>query len=125
MLRRFDVYAVGLSTLQMVFPSLRKDSNLIAFRRVLEGMDWSLPAWRAKQEARKLSKEQQEGFDLLDMDGGAGWKLVCRMMERRPTGTIPCVSESGCGHDSDRRRLDYRRGILSKSWERVTSPKEL
>lgn len=68
--------------MQMVFPTLRKDANLIAFRRTLEGLDWSLPAWRSAQEARKLSKEQQEGFALLDMDGGAGWKLVCRMMVR-------------------------------------------
>jgi len=89
---KFDVYAVGLSTMQMVFPSLRKDANLIAFRRTLEGLDWSLPAWRSAQEARKLSKEQQEAFALLDMDGGAGWKLLCRMMERRPSDRISAAA---------------------------------
>jgi serine/threonine protein kinase len=52
-------------------------------RRRLEAVDWDLSAWRAGEEARG-SREHQEGFEVLDMDNGEGWKLLCAMMQYEP-----------------------------------------
>jgi len=81
---KFDTYAIGLMLMQMAFPNMRTDNQLIAFRRTLESMEYDLKAWRRKQEGKGLSKDLQAGFDILDMDNGAGWNLVCELMEKKP-----------------------------------------
>lgn len=43
---RFDMYSAGMALLQMSFPNLRSDNNLIAFNRRLETFQWDLTAWR-------------------------------------------------------------------------------
>jgi len=86
---KFDMYAVGMMLMQMAFPNLRTDSQIIAFRRSLEGMDYNVKTWRAKLEASKrLSKENQAGFELLDLNNGAGWELVTLLMDKRPSARI-------------------------------------
>lgn len=80
---RFDMYSAGMVLLQMAFPSLRSDSQLIAFNRKLESMDYDLAAWRQQMEQRG-SREAAQGFELLDLDGGAGWDLLQRLVAYDP-----------------------------------------
>ena len=72
---RFDMYSIGIILMQMAFPPLRSDSNLIAFNQKLEDVDWDLNEWRNQLE-RKNSQTYAEGFKLLDADNGAGWDLL-------------------------------------------------
>ncbi|KAG1678257.1 hypothetical protein FOA52_013877 [Chlamydomonas sp. UWO 241] len=81
---RFDMYSLGVTLLQMAFVTLRNDDKLIAFRRRLEEKyKWDLRAWRRGEE--KKGKEFAEGLELLDLDGAAGWDLLCRLMSFKPT----------------------------------------
>lgn len=56
-------------------------------RRRLEGLKWDLRAWRAEEEGRKGGPKQDlaEGFELLDLDNGAGWQLLCDLMAYKPS----------------------------------------
>ncbi|CAI0458970.1 unnamed protein product [Linum tenue] len=76
---RFDIYSTGLMFLQMAFPGLRTDSNLIQFNRQLKRCDYDLVAWRKSAEPR-ASPELRKGFELLDLDGGIGWELLTSMV---------------------------------------------
>ncbi|CAN8238934.1 unnamed protein product [Cochlearia groenlandica] len=76
---RFDIYSIGLIFLQMGFPSLRSDSNLIQFNRQLKRCDYDLTAWRKLVEPR-ASADLRKGFELLDLDGGIGWELLTSMV---------------------------------------------
>ncbi|EEF38017.1 serine/threonine-protein kinase STN7, chloroplastic [Ricinus communis] len=76
---RFDIYSAGLIFLQMAFPGLRSDSNLIQFNRQLKRCDYDLVAWRKSVEPR-AGPELQRGFELLDLDGGIGWELLTSMV---------------------------------------------
>eukprot|EP01023_Acetabularia_acetabulum_P009110 TRINITY_DN14028_c0_g1_i1.p1 TRINITY_DN14028_c0_g1~~TRINITY_DN14028_c0_g1_i1.p1 ORF type:complete len:585 (-),score=71.46 TRINITY_DN14028_c0_g1_i1:332-2086(-) len=80
---RFDMYSVGIIMLQLIFAPLRNDNILIAFRRKLEDFDYSIESWRKFIE-KKSSKDYKEGFQLLDMDNGAGWELLCQLMSAEP-----------------------------------------
>ncbi|KAG7658909.1 unnamed protein product [Arabidopsis thaliana] len=76
---RFDIYSIGLIFLQMAFPSLRSDSNLIQFNRQLKRCDYDLTAWRKLVEPR-ASADLRRGFELVDLDGGIGWELLTSMV---------------------------------------------
>ncbi|XP_021754724.1 serine/threonine-protein kinase STN7, chloroplastic-like [Chenopodium quinoa] len=76
---RFDIYSAGLIFLQMAFPSLRSDSNLIQFNRQLKRCGYDLNAWRASVEPR-AAPDLKRGFELLDLDGGIGWELLTSMV---------------------------------------------
>ncbi|KAG2253666.1 hypothetical protein Bca52824_083802 [Brassica carinata] len=76
---RFDIYSIGLIFLQMAFPSLRSDSNLIQFNRQLKRCDYDLTAWRKLVEPR-ASPDLRKGFELLDLDGRIGWELLTSMV---------------------------------------------
>ncbi|CAH8363907.1 unnamed protein product [Eruca vesicaria subsp. sativa] len=76
---RFDIYSIGLIFLQMAFPSLRSDSNLIQFNRQLKRCDYDLTSWRKLVEPR-ASPDLRKGFELLDLDGGIGWELLTSMV---------------------------------------------
>lgn len=53
------------------------DNQLIAFRRRLEDTyKWDLADWRRGEEGK--TKDLTVGFEMLDLDGGAGWDLLCR-----------------------------------------------
>eukprot|EP00955_Chlamydomonas_euryale_P080144 363384-Chlamydomonas_euryale.AAC.3 len=81
---RFDMYSVGVTLLQMAFAPLRSDNGLIAFRRRLESTyKWDLREWRRK-EGCKL-KEYADGLEMLDLDDGAGWDLLCQCMAFKPS----------------------------------------
>lgn len=87
--------SAGMVLLQMAFPRLRNDDNLIAFNKALKdkhGHDlraWRVSlkpgspslfaSWTDKKDASSTAlRDFQEGFDVLDLDGGAGWDLLCR-----------------------------------------------
>ncbi|XP_073003082.1 serine/threonine-protein kinase STN7, chloroplastic [Typha latifolia] len=76
---RFDIYSVGLIFLQMAFPSLRTDSNLIQFNRQLKRCGYDLGQWRRSVEPR-ATPDLRRGFELLDLDGGIGWELLTSMV---------------------------------------------
>ncbi|CAO2830052.1 unnamed protein product [Amaranthus hypochondriacus] len=76
---RFDIYSTGLMFLQMAFPSLRSDSNLIQFNRQLKRCGYDLNAWRSTAEPRAAA-DLKRGFELLDLDGGIGWELLTSMV---------------------------------------------
>ncbi|XP_077245148.1 serine/Threonine kinase domain protein [Tasmannia lanceolata] len=79
---RFDIYSAGLMFLQMAFPSLRTDSNLIQFNRQLKRCGYDLTAWRKSVEPR-AGPDLRRGFELLDLDGGNGWELLTSMVRYR------------------------------------------
>ncbi|KAL9246218.1 hypothetical protein vseg_019781 [Gypsophila vaccaria] len=76
---RFDIYSLGLIFLQMAFPSLRSDSNLMQFNRQLKRCNYDLNAWRNTVEPR-AAPDLRKGFELLDDDGGVGWELLTSMV---------------------------------------------
>ncbi|KAL7001235.1 Serine/threonine-protein kinase stn7, chloroplastic, variant 2 [Sarracenia purpurea var. burkii] len=76
---RFDIYSAGLIFLQMAFPALRSDSNLIQFNRQLKRCEYDLIAWRKTVEPR-AGPDLRRGFELLDSDGGSGWELLTSMV---------------------------------------------
>ncbi|GAA0176080.1 non-receptor serine/threonine protein kinase [Lithospermum erythrorhizon] len=76
---RFDIYSTGLIFLQMAFPGLRSDSNLIQFKRQLKRCDYDLVAWRKLVEPR-ANPDIRRGFELLDLDKGIGWELLASMV---------------------------------------------
>ncbi|KAL4852866.1 Serine/threonine-protein kinase stt7 [Chlorella vulgaris] len=82
---RFDMYSVGVVLLQMAFPLLRGDNTLITFNKLLaEQYGWNLAAWRQALE-RRGDKAYSEGFAVLDADGGAGWELLCSLIQYDPS----------------------------------------
>jgi hypothetical protein len=82
---RFDMYSVGVVLLQMAFPLLRGDNTLINFNKLLaEQYGWNLNAWRKALE-RRGDKAYAEGFAVLDADGGAGWDLLCSLIQYDPS----------------------------------------
>eukprot|EP01025_Chloroclados_australasicus_P025117 TRINITY_DN2509_c0_g2_i1.p1 TRINITY_DN2509_c0_g2~~TRINITY_DN2509_c0_g2_i1.p1 ORF type:complete len:637 (-),score=76.78 TRINITY_DN2509_c0_g2_i1:453-2249(-) len=99
---RFDMYGVGITMLQIVFPPLRNDNTLIAFRRKLEDFDFDISKWRESMEKRG-GREYKEGFQLLDMDDGAGWELLCQLLqpepEDRPSAAAACNHRFIVGND--------------------------
>lgn len=76
---RFDIYSAGLIFLQMAFPSLRSDSNLIQFNRQLKRCGYDLNAWRSLVEPR-AAPDLKRGFEIMDLDGGIGWELLTSMV---------------------------------------------
>lgn len=84
---KFDMYSYGILMLQMAFPNLRSDNSLIAFNRRLQELGWDLKAWRKDMLAkypRGLPKDLEEGFQLLDSEGGAGWDLAAQLVAYNP-----------------------------------------
>ncbi len=66
--------------MQLAIPSLRTDNNLIAFNRKLKDANYDLRRWRAEElRSSKVSRDLEEGLELLDAEGGAGWDLACKV----------------------------------------------
>jgi len=102
---RFDMYSVGLILVQMCFPSLRRDNQLIAFNRQLEGLDYDILKWRELITKKGSAGNYSEGVEILDMDNGRGWDLLRRLINNNPSRRIgasaaashPFVSNFGLG----------------------------
>jgi serine/threonine protein kinase len=85
---RFDMYSVGILFLQMVFPNLRSDNNLVAFNRKLQAFDYDVRAWRRSVQKRNSgagSRDYQEGFEILSLNNGAAWDLLCSLVAFEPS----------------------------------------
>eukprot|EP00898_Chlorokybus_atmophyticus_P007096 jgi/Chlat1/7388/Chrsp6S07418 len=80
---RFDMYSIGILFMQLAFPSLRSDNNLIAFNRQLGNLNYDLDAWREKVDRGRVSADTRLGFEIMDADDGAGWELVKQMVRLR------------------------------------------
>jgi serine/threonine protein kinase len=53
-------------------------------RLLAEQYGWNLAAWRKALE-RRGDKAYSEGFAVLDADGGAGWELLCSLIQYDPS----------------------------------------
>jgi len=53
---------------------------LPARRQLAEQYNWDLKAWRKAME-RRGEKVYAEGFAVLDADDGAGWDLLCNLIQ--------------------------------------------
>ena len=86
---RFDMYSMGVVLLQMALPNLRKDDDIIKFREQLDAKDDDIVEWRNSLPDRVQQRsEVMEGFQILDLNDRAGWRLVKALMstsERRPS----------------------------------------
>ena len=58
-------------------------------RQLAEQYGWNLNAWRKALEKRG-DKAYAEGFAVLDADGGAGWQLLCNLIQCVPR--LPCCA---------------------------------
>ena len=74
---RFDIYSAGIVMMQLVFPSLRSDTGLIAFRSKLEDCNHDLQRWRETVDTK--NSPYAEGFSSLDTDGAAGWQFLSKV----------------------------------------------
>jgi hypothetical protein len=90
------MYSAGVTLLQMAFPSLRNDNALIAFNKKLREANWDLNKWRADEALSKRNgmwpKELQEGFEVLEADGGAGWDLLTKLMAYKPSDRLTAAA---------------------------------
>ena len=83
---RFDMYSCGITLMQLAFPYLTDDNNLVAFNDQLARADYDLNEWRRAVTARPSragEKRLQMGFDVLDANGGEGWNLACALIKKR------------------------------------------
>lgn len=94
---KFDMYSAGVTLLQMAFPNLRNDNALIVFNKKLSSLNYDLRAWRRAEEKRLGSKLATdplgEGFEILDLNNGAGWELLCSLLAYKPSDR-PSASEA-------------------------------
>lgn len=81
---RFDSFSTGMVLLQMVFAPLRNDDAIVDFKEKLSKQyGWNLRRWRASLDGKPGAF--REGFEILDLDNGAGWNLLCKLMEYEPS----------------------------------------
>ena len=83
---RFDTHCAGVVMLQLCFPHLRGVQKLGTFiKDVQNNHEGDLEQWRAASNSGRGAgmltlKSFEEGFSILDADGGHGWKLLCGLM---------------------------------------------
>ena len=100
---RFDMYSVGILLVQMCFPALRKDNQLVAFNRTLEKLDYDILKWRDTIASKR--GDYSAGIKILDLDNGRGWDLLRLLISNNPSKRIsasaaashPFVSNNGLG----------------------------
>ena len=74
---KFDIYTAGLTLLQCAFSGLRSDNAIVALRKKLAALDNDIDAWA--HIARK-DRSLADGFEVLDLDGGAAWTALRAML---------------------------------------------
>jgi serine/threonine protein kinase len=102
---RFDMYSVGILLVQMCFPALRRDNQLVAFNRTLEKLDYDILKWRDTISGKRLGGDYSTGIKILDLDNGRGWDLLRLLISNNPNKRIgasaaashPFVSNSTLG----------------------------
>jgi len=102
---RFDMYSVGILLVQMCFPSLRRDNQLVAFNRQLENLDYDILKWRDSIVSKRGGGNMSSGIEILDLDNGRGWDLLRLLINNNPSRRIgataaashPFVSKNNLG----------------------------
>ena len=116
---RFDMYSTGVMLLQLCLPNLRNDNDLIKFRSELDANGNDLVAWRNKIPARMLNKpEVAEGFEVLDLDDRAGWRLVKQLMATQGSARPSAIGARGS------RFVQGRSGVLELAEKLFPLPDE-
>ncbi|DBA95029.1 TPA: hypothetical protein ACH3X1_002545 [Trebouxia sp. C0004] len=75
----FDSYSAGVLLLQMAVPQLRTTNSQRSFSVEAAAAEFDMKLWRKRAEA----KTRPPNFELLDLGGGAGWDLVCKLITER------------------------------------------
>ena len=60
----------------------------MAFNRKLQAFDYDVRAWRRSVQKRNSgagSRDYQEGFDILSLNNGAAWDLLCSLVVFEPS----------------------------------------
>lgn len=116
---RFDMYSTGVMLLQLCLPNLRNDNDLIKFRSELDANGNDLVAWRNKIPARMLNKpEIAEGFEVLDLDDRAGWRLIKQLMATQGSSRPSAIGARGS------RFVQGRSGVLTLAEKLFPLPDE-
>lgn len=91
---RFDMYSVGVLAMQLIFPGLRSDGNLIKFNKRMEALNYDLKAWKRQEEKKAKEKrtDMTEGFELLALDGGQGWDLLSQLLSYKPSDRLSAAA---------------------------------
>jgi hypothetical protein len=76
---RFDAFSCGMVLLCAGVPYMRAGDRMKRVQAALAGGELSLQAWRDR-----LPGVAQPDFGLLDADGGAGWELLCGLLQAEP-----------------------------------------
>ena len=75
-----------LGILNSPSPKPHHKSVCVLHCRQLSGLNWDLREWRRREERRKggPKPEVRDGLEVLDLDEGAGWELLCSLMAYKP-----------------------------------------
>ena len=74
----FDAFSCGMVILQVACPSLRKKGSMGGVKRDLNIYGYDAERWRSS-----LPERRQADFELLDANGGKGWKTVCGLLSQK------------------------------------------
>jgi hypothetical protein len=89
---RFDIYSAGLVLMQLAVPRLRSEAGLAAFAKGMKRVGYDLDALRASTPHLLGAAKN----DVLDADGGAGWRLASAMLRKRVLEVGRCVHKGKC-----------------------------
>merc|ERR1712057_136870 len=71
----------------MVFPALRSDNALFAFNKKLASFNYDIERWRTSDAVtlrRARDPSLCEGLEVLELDNGIGWDLLCQLLRYKP-----------------------------------------
>jgi serine/threonine protein kinase len=74
----FDAFSCGMVILQVACPSLRKKGSMGGVKRDLNIYGYDAERWRDS-----LPERRQADFEILDANGGKGWKTVCGLLSQK------------------------------------------
>ena len=74
----FDAFSCGMVILQVACPSLRKKGSMGGVKRDLNIYGYDAERWRSS-----LPERRQADFEILDANGGKGWKTVCGLLSQK------------------------------------------
>ena len=76
---KFDAFSCGMVLLSAGVPYMRAGDRMRRVKAALAGGELTLQEWRDR-----LPGIAQADFGLLDADDGAGWELLCGLLEAAP-----------------------------------------
>lgn len=104
----FDTYSAGIIMLQMACPTLRSSGAIQQMRQELKAAKYDLKRWRRDTRLRP-------DLELLDLEGGLGWDLVCRLVcERGPLGLKRLSADAALRHPYFLLGVDQAASLLGR-----------